>query len=447
MDKRIVVIGGNAAGINAAVAARRTDRKAEIIMVERDKYAVYSRCGIPFVIAGEIPRFEDLVLYPPEYYKMTKIDLRLETTATAINKDEKTVELLSKDGKSETIEYDSLVLCTGAKAWMPPIEGRDKKGVFMVRTLDDGKAIKEALEKAKNAVVIGAGAIGLEMAAAMKEKGLNVTVVELLPYVLPAALDGDTAKLVQEKLEEEGVRVIVGKGVEAIVGDEKVKGVMVAGEEIPADIVIGATGVRADVELAKNAGIEIGPRRGIKTDFRMRTNVENIYAAGDCAENVHMITKQPAVAQLGTTAVRMGKIAGINAAGGYATFPGVLGSFVTRIFDLQVGATGLTEFMAKRSGMNVVTASLSGITRAEYYPGHKSIRVKLVFDAETRRLIGGQIVGGEEVTQRINVLSVAIQAGFTVTDIMKMDSCYAPPLADVWEPIALTAEIALKKFK
>jgi len=446
LARRIVIIGGNAAGINAASFARKTDRDAEITIIERDKYAVYSRCGLPFVIAGEIPSFEDLVLYPPDYYKMMRIDLRTETTATAIDKDAKTVEIQdNKTGATETLEYDSLVLCTGARAWIPPIEGRDKKGVYMLRTIDDGRAISDAIREARDAVIIGAGAIGLEMAASLRERGLNVTVVELLPHVLPVSLDQDMARLVQKKLDEHGVRVITGKGVDAILGDERVKAVSVAGEEIKADMVIAATGVRANWDLAKEAGIELG-RRGIKTDHRMMTSVEGIYAAGDCVENIHLITKQPSVCQLGTAAVRMGKVAGINAAGGHATFPGFLGSFVTKVFDLQIGATGLTERDAKRFGFDAVSGSIRGVTRAEYYPGGKEVRVKLVVDGETHRVIGGQVVGGEDVTQRVNAISLAIQAGMTIHDLARADTCYAPPLADVWEAIVLAADVTLKRL-
>ena len=446
MARRIVIIGANAAGINAASAARRLDREAQITLIERDKYAVYSRCGLPFVIGGEIPSFEDLVLYPPDYYKMMKLDLRTETTATRIDVKAKTVEILdNRTGREETLQYDSLVLCTGANAWIPPIEGRDKRGVFMLRTIDDGRAISEAVKTARDAVVIGAGAIGLEMAVALTEKGIKTTIVELLPHVLPVSIDADIARIVQKHLEEHGVRIITGKGVEAIVGDEQVRGVMVAGEEIKADIVIAATGVRAEWTLAKEAEIALG-RRGIKTDHRLKTSAEDVYAAGDCVENVHFITKQPAVCQLGTAAVRMGKVAGINAAGGHTTFPGFLGSFVTKIFDLQVGATGLTERDAKRAGFDVVSGSIRGLTKAEYYPGGKEIRVKLVVDRDTHKVLGGQVIGGEDVVGRVNFIALAIQNGMTVHDILKADTCYAPPVADVWEPTVQAADVIKRRL-
>jgi len=453
VPKRIVIIGANAAGVSAAAFARKTDRKAEIILIEKDKYAAYSRCGLPFAIAGEVSSLEDLVLYPPSYYQTMKFDLRLETEAKRVDLESRTVEVVDKSGKKEEISFDSLIFCTGASPWIPPIEGRDKKGVFMLRTIDDARAIMEALSSAKKAVVIGAGAIGLEMAAAMKEKGLEVAVVELLPHVLPLAIDADIAKMVQGVLEEHGIRVILGKPVKRILGDERVKAVEVDGEELEADIVIAATGVRPNTALAAEAGLAIGPTRAIKTDFRMRCldaqrqrPVEGVYAAGDCAETIHMVTGLPALSQLGTTAVRMGKVAGINAAGGYAIFPGVLGSFVTKIFDLQVGSTGLTAEQAKRLGMDVVTGVATHVTKAEYYPGGKHIRVKLVVDKATKRVVGGQVAGGEDVTQRVNTIALAIQAKMSVYDLAMLRSAYAPPVADVWEPIVLAADVAARRL-
>ncbi|MFQ6074186.1 MAG: FAD-dependent oxidoreductase, partial [Candidatus Bathyarchaeia archaeon] len=265
--------------------------------------------------------------------------------------------------------------------------------------------------------------------------------------ILPAMLDADMAKIVHEMLEQKGLRIIVGKGVDEILGGEKVTGVSVAGEQIPADLVVVATGVRANVELAKNAGIVIGERRAIKVNARMETNVPGVYAIGDCAESINLVTGRPALTQLGTVAVRHGKVAGINAAGGYAIFPGVLGSAVTKFFDTEIGATGLTEFFAKRAGMETVTGAISSKTRADYYPGALPIRIKLVVERESQRIIGGQIVGGEEVTQRINALSFAIQKHMTIRELVKADTCYAPPLSETWEPMVLAAETALRKLR
>ena len=446
MARKIIIIGAHAAGTDAASAARKTDRSAEITVITNQKVAGYSPCGIPFVLGRHISSFEDLIVFPPSYYQMMKIDLRLETTAKKINVEDKTVEIEDKNGKSEILQYDSLILATGAYPFVPPIKGRERKGVFTLRTLEDGKRINQALEEAKSAVVIGAGLIGLEAAVSFVERGLKTTVVELLPQVCPAMLDKDTARLVQKHLEEKGLKVVTGKGVDEILGDDHVSGVSVAGEEIPADLVIVATGVRPNVQLAKEAGIAIGETRGIKTNMRMETSVKDVYAAGDCAESVNLITKRPMLSQLGTTAVRQGKVAGINAAGGYSVFMGCLGSCVTKLFDLEIGATGLTGFAASRAGIETVAGTITSKTRADYYPGGKSVRVKIIVDKDTERIVGGQIVGGEEVTQRINALSFAIQKQMTVRELAKADTCYAPPVNETWEPMVLAAEIAIRRL-
>ena len=446
MVRKIVIIGAHAAGTDAASAARKTDRSAEITLITDQSVAGYSPCGIPFVLGGHIASFEDLIVFPLSYYRMMKIDLRLETKARAINVEDKTVEIEDKKGDSETLQYDSLILATGAYPFIPPIKGREKKGVFTLRTLDDGKRIYRALKRSKAAIVVGAGAIGVETAVSFRERGLKTTIVEFLPQVCPAALDRDMARIVQKYLEEKDIKIIIGKRVNEILGDDHVSGVCVDGNEIPAVLVLIATGVRPNVKLAKEAGIEIGEMGGIKTNLRMETSVKDVYAAGDCAESISPITQRPILSQLGTTAVRQGKVAGINAAGGYSLFLGCLCSFVTKLFDLEIGAVGLTEAMAKRAGIETVSGTITSKTRADYYPGGKQIRVKILVDRETERIIGGQIVGGEEVTQRVNALSFAIQKGMTVRELAKADTCYAPPVNETWEPMVLAAEIAIRKL-
>jgi len=456
MPRRIIIIGAHAAGVDAAVAARKTDRTAEITLLTSEKRAGYSRCGIPFVLGGHIPNFDDLIVYPPGFYRMMKLDLRLETTATSIDTEAKTVEIQDKTGKKEKLTYDSLIIATGADPFLPPIKGREKQGVYVVRTLEDGEKIDQAIKKAKSAVVVGAGLIGLEIAVAFVERGLKTTVVELLPYALPVMLDKDMADMAQKMLEEKGMRIIVGRGVDEILGTEKVSGVLVAGEKIPADIVVVATGIRTNTDLAKNAGIVLGETRAVKANMKMETfktvnqrvqPLKDVYAIGDCAESVSLITHRPVLSQLGTTAVRQAKVAGTNAAGGYAVFPGCLGSAVTRLFDFEIGVTGLTEFMAGQAGMATVVGSITSKTKADYYPGALPIRVKIVVEKETEAIIGGQIIGGEEVTQRINALSFAIQKQMTVRELMKADTCYAPPLNETWEPMVLAAEAAMRKLR
>lgn len=447
MPRKILIIGAHAAGVDAAAAARKTDRTAEITLLTTEKYAGYSRCGIPFVIGGHIPKFSDLIVYPTAFYQMMKLDLRRETTATNIDTKNKTVETVDKTGKTETLSFDSLILATGANAFIPPIKGREKQGIITIRTLEDGEKVDQAIRQgAKSAVVMGAGLIGLEMAIALTERGVKTTVVEMLPQIMPTMLDADMAKGVQEMLEQRGIRIITGKGVEEFLGADKVTGVVAGGEQIMADIFIAAFGVRANTELAQKAGIALGETKAIKVNPKMETSVPGIYAIGDCAETIHMITHKPALPQLGTVAVRQGKVAGINAAGGYASFPGCLGSAVTKFFDTEIGVTGLNEFFAKKAGIETVSGTVSGKTRAQYFPGAQPIKVKIVVERELERVIGAQIIGGEDVTQRINALSIGIQKQITVHELAKSDTCYAPPLCETWEIIALAAEAAILKL-
>jgi NADH oxidase (H2O2-forming) len=448
MARRIIVIGANAAGVEAASAARKKDRTAEITLITQEKTAGYSRCGLPFVIGGQIPSFKDLIVYPPAYFQMLKLNLKSETKVTAINTKDKTVTAIDKAGFAETLQYDSLVIATGADAFMPPIKGREKQGILSLRTIEDGEKIDQAVKNgAKSAVIMGAGLIGLETGVALIERGLKVTVVEMLPQILPQMLDADMAKMVQEALQEKGMLILTGKTVEEFLGDDKVTAIMAGGERIEADLFISAFGVRANTKLAVDAGIPLGETRAIKTNMRMETDVKDVYAVGDCAEAPNIITHKPTCAQLGTIAVRQGKVAGINAAGDYAQFTGVLASAVTRLFDTEAGVTGLTENAATRARIEVTTGAISSKTTADYYPTAKPIKVKLVVEKESQRIIGAQIVGGEEVTQRINALSFAIQKQMTVRELAKADTAYAPPLNETWEPMILAAEMVLMKLR
>ena len=448
MPRRIVIIGAHAAGVDAASAARKTDRTAEITLITDEKYAGYSRCGLPFVIGEHIPSFNELIVFPPSYFQMMKLNLKTETKVTKIDATKKVVLTTDKTGKTEEIPYDSLIIAAGASAFTPPIKGREKPGIIPLRTIEDGQRIDQAVKgDAKSAVVMGAGLIGLETAVALQERGLKVTVVEMLPQVLPAMLDADIAKMVQEMLEQKGITILTNKPVEEFLGTEKVTGIMAGGEQINADLFISAFGVRANTQLAMDAGIAQGETRAIKTNARMETNIKDVYAVGDCAESTHIVTQKPALQQLGTVAVRQGKVAGINAAGGYALFTGVLGSAVTQLYDTQVGVTGLTEAAAQRARIETVAGTISSKTKADYYPGALPIKVKLVVEKESQRIIGAQIIGGEEVTQRINAISFAIQKQMTVRELAKADTAYAPPLCETWEPLVLAAEMVLMKLR
>lgn len=447
MSKSIIIIGCGAAGLSAALSARKTDRNTNITIIDQEEYPAYSRCALPFVIGGEIKNFNSLLTFPPSMYKMMRIDLKLRSKVIDVDPKSKTIVYIDYQGREETLQYDSLILATGASPIVPSISGVNKRGVYVLRTINDCKAIVEALPNSRNAIIIGAGLIGLETADALYRRGLNVTVIEILPSIIRASLDEDMAEIVKSSIERKGVRILVSRHVDEITGNNHVDGIISNGERFKADIVVLATGIKANTELANRIGIQIGITGAIKVNSRMETTIKDIYAVGDCVESNHMITGQAILSQLGTTAVKQGRVAGINAAGGYAVFPGVLNSMVSRIFDLEVGVTGLNMFQAEKYGFKVLTGSISWKTRAEYYPEAKNIRVKLLFERESLKIIGGQIVGGEFVAPHINSLALAIQAGMTVFDIINSDTCYSPPLANTWSPITLAAESALSKIK
>jgi NADH oxidase (H2O2-forming) len=447
LPRKIVIIGANAAGVHAANAARKTDPKAEITLIDKEPYPAYSRCGIPYVLGGEIPSFDDLIAFPPSHYRMMKFDLRLETKAKSINPDDKTVLVEDKEGNLETLKYDSLILATGTEPFIIPIEGHDLPGVFAMRTLDDGRAIQEAMKTAESAVVIGAGFIGLETAHSFVANKIKTTIVEVVPYILPALFDEDMADYAQKKIEEHGVTVVLGRRVDAILGKDKVEGVSVGGEEIKADMVVMAAGIRPRTDLIRGLGVELGVTRAIRVNPRMETSVSSIFAAGDCVESQSSITGLPCLYQLGTNAVRQGTSAGINAAGGYAANPRVICSAVSKIFDFELGAVGLSEYQATRVGFQTVSASITGRTRASYFPGGKEVKVKIIAEPILGRVMGAQLIGGEAVAQRVNMLSVAIQKEMTALELSTADTSYAPPVAETVEPVATAAEIVAKKIR
>jgi NADH oxidase (H2O2-forming) len=442
-----VIIGANAAGVHAANAARKTDPKAEIVLIDKEAYSAYSRCGIPYVLAGEIPSFEVLTAFPPGHYRMMKFKLRLETVVRSIDPNDKIVLLEDRESKIEALKYDSLILATGADPFIIPIKGHDLPGVFAMRTVDDGKAMQEMIKTAKRVIVIGAGFIGLETAHAFATNKIETTIVEVIPYILPALFDEDMADYTQKKIEENGVNVLVGKRVDAILGKDKVEGVRIGGEEVKADVVVMAAGIRPRTDLIRGLGVELGVTRAIRVNPRMETTVSGIFAAGDCVESQSSITGLPCLYQLGTNAVRQGTAAGINAAGGYAANPRVVCSAVSKIFDFQLGAVGLSEYQAAKVGFQTISASITGRTRAHYFPGGKEVRVKIIAEPVLGRIMGAQIVGGEDVAQRINMLSVAIQKEMTALELSAADTSYAPPVAETVEPIATAAEIVAKKIR
>jgi len=448
MPRKIVIIGANASGIEAASAVRKRDRTADITLITREKTVGYSRCGLPFVIGGAIPHFRELVVYPPAYFQMLKLNLCTQALALMVNTKQKTVTIQTFEGAEENVSYDSLIIATGADPFMPPIKGKEKFGILSLRNMEDGEKIDARIKAgAKSAVIMGAGLIGLELGVALIERGLQVTIIEMRSQILSQVLDADMAVLVQSHLEQKGMRILLNRTVEEILGDDKVSAVRAGEENFSADMYINAFGVKANTKLAVDSGIPLGETGAIKTNVHMETEVKDVYAVGDCAETMHVITQKPICPQLGTIAVRQGKVAGVNVGGVGAQFSGVLVSTITTLFGIEVGATGLSETVATKNGIVIVVGVVNSKTKADYYPSAKPIKVKLIVEKASERIIGAQIVGGEEVTQRINALSFAIQKHMTIRELAKADTAYAPPMCETWEPMVLAAEMALMKFR
>ncbi len=440
---RIVIIGYESAGLTAASTARAIDRQAEIIVIERRPYVLYHPCGIPFAIGGEIPDIKTLI----ENTKPPNIDLRIGTEAKSIDTNSKTVEVTElKSGKTEKIPYDSLIIATGSYAFKPPIKGIDLKGVHVVRTVEDGEAIIEATKKAKRAVVVGAGAIGVETSVALRRRGLDVLLVELMPNVLPTMLDQDMAEIVTQRLHKEGVRVLCNQRLSEIRGDKNVRSVVVGETEYPAELVVMSVGVKPEAKLAKDAGIELGPTGGIKVDRYLRTSAPQVYAAGDCVETLNLITENPTLSQVATTAIRMGKVAGKNAAGRKATFNGTFNTVVTSVHELIIASTGPTTSAAKKAGIDVVSARIRMPNKPPYYPGAEPIYAKLLVEAGEQKIVGGQVISTEGVAERVNLLTLAIQNGMRVDEFANIEYCYMPAVCDAIEPLTVAAEAVLRRL-
>ncbi len=450
MTRQIVVIGCGTAGAATTLMARKTNRDATIIIIQDESLPEYSRCGLPYTVNRTIPQIEDVIIHPVSFYtgKLVRADLRLNTEASKIDIKTKTVTTKASNGNSDALSFDALVFATGARPSTPPIEGLEASHVHRLHTFNDAKQLQAAAKKGKSAAIIGAGLVGLETAEALHTLGLKITVIEFLPQVLPAMIDEEMGTLVQEKMETDGITVKLGTAAKKVTKTH----VLVADREtnneenIPADIVVVATGVRANASLAKDSGIQLGERGGILVDNRMQTNILDIYAAGDCAEHHDLVTGQSIVSGLGSIALRQGEVAGINAAGGNAELPGVVLARTTHLFGLEIAGVGPTRVAAERANLPILAGKFKGSRTAEYYPSEGEVSVKLLANKETGQFLGGQVVG-PCAHQRANVLSAAISANMTIRQVANLETCYAPPVAPIREPLTLAAQILALRFE
>ncbi len=459
MASPYVIIGGDAAGMSAASKIKRTLPEAEVIVFERGEYISFSACGIPYWIGGVVENDRRLVILTPERARERRgIDVRTGHEVTAINPAAKTVTVTRQaTGESFTQSYADLVIATGARATRPPLPGLDLPGVFTLRNLSDGQQIFHYItqQQPKRAVIIGGGYIGVEMAEALHERGLAVTVVELLPQIMPN-FDAELVSAVAAHLTEKGVTLHTGVRVAAI--GAPAQGLQVqlnTGAEIATDLVLVSTGVRPNSELAKAAGLKLGQSGAIWVDGQMRTSDPHIYAAGDCVEHYHLILGENAWIPLATSANKGGRIAGDNlcaAATGEAPsiFPGIAGTAVVKVFDYTMAVTGLTEAQAIASGKwglqgeMLGSATVEAWEKASYWPGAEKIKVKLVYAKASGRILGGQIVGKAGVNKRIDIIATALSARLTVAELGMLDLSYAPPYSPTYDPVQVCANVAAR---
>jgi NADH oxidase (H2O2-forming) len=462
MARKIVIVGGGCGGGTAAQFARKTDRQAEITIIERETYPQYSRCGLPYGISGIIPDFANLVEAPEERMKKNRIGMMLGHEVTRADAGKKIVLVKGPKGEME-LQWDSLIIATGAKASVPPIKGvlkeggapnELKHGAYVLRTIDDAKGIQSLGHKGKRAVVIGAGLVGLEVAEALMIRGCKVTIVEYLPNCILAMVDEDMAQMMADAIAKHGVKMFTEYQVTEVLGDEKAHGVVArdrkTGEEreFYADLIVVATGQRGETELAKQLGCSVGVTKQIFVNDRTETCVKDVYAVGDCTEYPDLVTDKPYVSGLGTIAVKMAMVAGVNAAGGDERLPkGFLITRATEPFGCQVAAVGPTTPQLEAFGIRPLVGKVRSFTLPDYYPGRKEILVKVLAHPQTGRILGAQIVGEDRVHLRINAFAVAIQAGMTVQELAQLETAYCPPAAPTVDPITIACEAAKLKMK
>jgi NADPH-dependent 2,4-dienoyl-CoA reductase/sulfur reductase-like enzyme/rhodanese-related sulfurtransferase len=454
--QNIVVIGGVAAGLKAAAKARRCDPAAHITVIEKGDLISYGACGMPYYIAGDVKDIEDLMKTPvgilrsPGYFKNVKdIVVRPRTLATAIDRQSKTVTIKNlASGTEEQLIYDKLVIATGASAIKPPLPGVDLANIYQLWHPADAKAIRQGLEEKsfKNAVIIGAGLVGMEMAEALSNWNIPITIVEMKDQVFPAFLDAEIAGIVSKYVQDKSLTLLTAEKVVRFTGSNAVEAVETDKHTLPADLVILAMGARPNVELAKAAGLLLGSTGAIAVDEELRTSDPAIYAGGDCVENTNLLSGRKVFSPMGSTANKHGRIIGENLCGGHAKFKGILNTVVVKIHNLNVGKTGLTEQEAKQLGYEYITAMVAGHDKPHYMPGAKPITVKLIADAATGKVLGLQAVGEGEVAKRVDVAATVLTFGGTINDLFDIDLSYAPPYNSPIDNIAVAANAVMNKL-
>ena len=443
MSKRVAVVGGDAAGMSAASQVRRVNPELEVVVFEKGQHASYGACGMPYYVSGEIADAGDLLALKPEEYQQRGIDVRLGCKVVEVKPGARSVEFVDEVGRRRSERYDYLVLATGAESVVPDWNGVELDNVFALRSLSDGIALRRFAEEQRpaTAAIVGTGFIGVEMAEALLERGMQVTMIGRSERLL-SGFDGEFAQPVIDELKGRGLRLVFGQQVQHMDGIQgRVNGVVTDGERISADLVLLAVGVRPAAALARQAGIGLGKSGAIAVSERQKTDAPGVFAAGDCAEATHVVSGEKVFSPLALTANRTGRIAGDNLAAeslgrvSNQRFRGTANTLVTKVFDFTVAQTGLTVEQARAAGYDAAVFVRQSRSRAGYYPGGSPLKTRIVVDRHTRRLLGAQMLGKEGVAGRIDVFAAALFGRMTVDDVYNLDLAYAPPYGPVYDPV------------
>ncbi|WP_335998791.1 FAD-dependent oxidoreductase [Halorientalis halophila] len=466
MTAPVVVVGGDAAGMSAASKFKRDAPERDVVVFERGEWVSYGACGLPYYVKGAVETLEDLVSVTPEAFVEERgIDLRTHHEVTAIDPEDRTVTVAGPDGEFEQ-SYGDLLISTGARAVEPPLDGMERDGVFTLHSMHAGAEIRRALgvetpsvdrreaasvyadaESPESVGIIGGGYVGIEMAEAFAERGLDVHVFEMLPHTLQP-FGAEAAATVEDHLREQGIDLHLDTPVGAIRGDERVTAIAAGDEDVPVDLALVGVGVAPNTELAEDAGIELGPTGAIATDEYGRTSEDHVYAAGDCAEATHVVTGEPDHVPLALTANREGRAIGQTLAGDPTPVGEIAGTAAVKAFDLEVARTGvIDEDAAREAGFEPVSVTITAPSRAHYYPGGSEIQFTIVGDRESGRVLGASMVGREGVAKRIDTVAAALHAEMTAHQLSYLDLAYAPPFSPVWDPVLTAAKVLEGKLE
>lgn len=442
---KVIVIGGDAAGMSAASRVRKYAPDSEVVVYEAGEHVSYSACGMPFYIGGEVREFDDLIHYPvSKFVQERKINVQLNSRVTGLDTSRREVTV-ERNGETVQDHYDRLIIATGARPAIPE-EFRGKNNVHTLRHIDDLLPLEESLETVQKVTIVGAGYVGMEMADALSKMGKEVTVIQRSERVL-RGLDEEFTYMISKELESNKVTLLLNSPVKGIDENNGIITSIKAGQKsVPTDAVFIATGIVPNSEFAKDAGIRISNSGAILVNERMQTSAPMVYAAGDVATTKNIVTGREMYFPLATGSNKSGRIAGENAAGKRSTYAGIVGTEVVKLFSLEIGRTGLDEKEARMNKFRPVASTITSTSRASYYPGASPLKIKLVADENTHRLLGGILIGKEGVAKRLDVLATALYCKMKIEDLTRIDYSYSPPFSPAWEPLGVAADVLMGKL-